>query len=358
MKKKKTPRKFLVIRFRQMGDAILSTALLNAIKRNFPDSEVHFVLNDNIEGLFAGHPSIDRIIPFTKQERHSPMKYLSKIFKVVTRGRYDVIIDMRSTLNTLPFTLFAPRAKYRIGIRKPYTFLTFNHRFPGCESEYMGTHDARLLSPLSAVKELDLTPEISLSVTDGEVANFRKYMLREGVDFTQPVMLCGVVAKDDDKTWDLRRMADVLHLVIAKYPDIQLIFNYAKGREEQVARKLYEDMGRPRQVRINVKAESMRQLLCMARLSDAYFGNEGGARHIAEAMGTPSLVVSNPSIPKGLWFRETPTSQSVCVSDLASPEKLQGLDYHSQYRLITTSAVWERLEPFMEACELKKQVGR
>ena len=62
--------KFLVIRFRQMGDAVLATALLNSIRRSFPDAGIHFVLIiSQLADLFAGHPSVDRVIPFTPEVR-------------------------------------------------------------------------------------------------------------------------------------------------------------------------------------------------------------------------------------------------------------------------------------------------
>ena len=48
----------LVIRFRQMGDAILATPLLNTLHRSFPDAEIHFVLNERIAPLFEGHPAV------------------------------------------------------------------------------------------------------------------------------------------------------------------------------------------------------------------------------------------------------------------------------------------------------------
>lgn len=57
--------KILVVRFRQMGDAILTTVVLNSLKKSFPDCSIDFVLNDKICPLFEGHPSINRLIPFT-----------------------------------------------------------------------------------------------------------------------------------------------------------------------------------------------------------------------------------------------------------------------------------------------------
>ena len=46
--------KILVIRFRQMGDAILATPLLSTLRANFPDAQIDFVLNERIAPLFKG----------------------------------------------------------------------------------------------------------------------------------------------------------------------------------------------------------------------------------------------------------------------------------------------------------------
>lgn len=340
--------KILVIRFRQMGDAILGTALLNAIKRNFPDAEVHYVLNSNIAKLFEGHECIDKIISFTPEERKSSWKYLKKVRSLMKHERYDAIIDMRSTLNTLPFTLFSLRSKYRIGLDKSYTKTLFNYRFPKCRDMYMGDHNTRLLSPLANGKDLDLKPCISLNVTDEEVARYREYMLGMGIDFSKPVMLCGVVAKDDDKNWNSDRMAEVLQKVRDEYPTLQMVFNYAPGREEEKARAIYQQMGAPDNVFIDMQAKSMRELMCLAKMSTLYFGNEGGARHIVEAMGTPSLVIGSPGISKGVWIKESDTASCITVSDIDPDYDPEITDYAEAYNKITVSEVWHRLLPFLQ----------
>ncbi len=117
----------LIIRFRQMGDAIIATSLCNTIRHNFPDARIDIVLNENIAPLFAGHPSIDRIISFNEAERHSFTAYLKKVAGIVKDTKYDVIIDMRSTANTMLFALLSPFSKFRIGLKKPYTRIAFNH---------------------------------------------------------------------------------------------------------------------------------------------------------------------------------------------------------------------------------------
>ena len=292
--------KILVIRFRQMGDAILATPLLNTLHRSYPDAEIHFVLNERIAPLFEGHPAISRIITFSEDERHHTLTYLSKVWRTVHQTHYDAIIDMRSTLNTLPFTLFSLDSRWRIGIRKPYTQGICNYRIEGCEDdESMITHNLRLAEPLEPTV---IDRNLTLSITDKEKADFRAYMQQQGIDFNRPVMLVGVTAKLQGKTWPEDRMTDTLQRLLDHYPQLQLIFNYAPGREEENARLIYEYLGKHHNIFLQIQARSPRELAAMAANCTAYFGNEGGARHIVHAMGKPSLVVCSPFASKTTWL--------------------------------------------------------
>ena len=292
--------RILVIRFRQMGDAILATPLLSTLHRSFPDAEIHFVLNERIAPLFEGHPAISRIITFSDAERHAPLTYLRKVWQTVHQTHYDAIIDMRSTLNTMPFALFSLSSKNRIGIRKPYTFGIYNHRIEGCEDdESMITHNLKLAEPL---KPAVIDRNLSLSITEKEKTDFRTYMQQEGIDFSRPVMLVGVTAKLENKTWAEDRMTETLRRLLDTFPNLQLIFNYAPGREAENARRIYEHLGANPHIFLQIQAKSPRELAAMAANCTAYFGNEGGGRHIVHAMGKPSLVVCSPLASKTTWL--------------------------------------------------------
>ena len=292
--------RILVIRFRQMGDAILATPLLSTLHRSFPDADIHFVLNERIAPLFEGHPAISRIITFNDAERHAPLTYLRKVWQTVHQTHYDAIIDMRSTLNTMPFALFSLSSKMRIGIRKPYTLGIYNRRIEGCEDdESMVTHNLKLAEPLKpAITDRNL----SLSITEKEKTDFRTYMQHEGIDFSRPVMLVGVTAKLENKTWAEDRMTETLRRLLDTFPHLQLIFNYAPGREAENAHRIYEHLGANPHIFLQIQAKSPRELAAMAANCTAYFGNEGGGRHIVHAMGKPSLVVCSPLASKTTWL--------------------------------------------------------
>lgn len=348
--KHKVPERFLVIRFRQMGDAVLATSLLNSIKRSFPGSTTDFVLNERIAPLFRGHPAVDRIITFSDRERHSPLIYIRKIWKIMRRGRYDVIIDMRSTVNTLPFSLLSPFSRFRIGIRKPYTWFVFNRRLPECSpSTDMVSHNLSLLSPLEKCKELSLNRGISLSITPPELENYKRYLIDSGVDTDSPVLLCGVAAKLAYKSWPRKFMVDVLRRVMADFPGLQMVFNYAPGQEAEVARGIFEELGCPPRVFINVQAASMRELVALSSLCSGFFGNEGGARHVVHAAGRPSLVVVSPGIDKTIWIPDTGVfAEGISCEDIMAHENLAAMGHFEKYSAITPDYVYPRLRKFIE----------
>lgn len=352
--------KILVIRFRQMGDAVLATALLNSIRRSFPDAEIHFVLNSQLADLFAGHPSVDRVISFTPEVRHSPLRYLWKILKLMVSERYDAVIDMRSTPNCLPFSLFAPFARLRVGLRKGYTRFVMNRRIPvGDASVDVVTHNLRFLEPLAVFGPIAPTRDFSLAVTPDEITAYRRYLQSEGIDLTRPILLCGVVSKLAHKSWPMQNMRKVMEAVVREFPQWQIVFNYAPGYEEEAARRLYADLGSPVSVYINVRASSMRELVALASLSTAYFGNEGGARHIAQAVGTPSLVIVSPDVRKSNWIisnsvealaidaADALTANNPSSPDTTIESRLSSMSYEARYALITPDLVLSRLRPFL-----------
>lgn len=347
-----TVNKILVVRFRQMGDAVLATPMLNTLRRAFPEAQIDFVLNERIAPLFEGHPSIDRIITFSDDERHSFFTYIKKVWHTVHHTRYDVIIDMRSTVNTMLFALFSPRTQWRIGIRKPYTWLAFNHRTEGCSADKsMIDHNLQLLAPLG-----NLVPErtITLHVTEQEQADFRRYMQEQGLDFSRPVMLAGVTAKLAGKTWAEDRMTEVLRRFIAAWPQVQIIFNFAPGQEALNAQRIYEALGRHPNIFINIEAKSMRQLAAMAANCTFYFGNEGGGRHIVQAMGRPSLVVCSPMASKKTWLPENDVVLTRGISATDIDPDAQRLSYAEQYGLITVDVVWQALQDFYKIIKQKE----
>ncbi len=337
-----------------MGDAILATSLLNTLRHNFPDAQIHFVLNERIAPLFEGHPSIDRCITFTDDERHHSLTYIRKVWRVVHEIHYDVIIDMRSTMNTMLFAIFSPSTRFRIGVDKGYTKIAFNHTIDTCGAKYsMVEYDTRYALPLQTLHPIVPICAFTLHITDAEKQAFGSYLTAQGINLSHPVMLANVTAKLASKVWTENRMVWVLNHFIEQYPEYQIIFNYAPGQEEENARRIYAQMGKPKQVFIDVQAHSSRELVAMAGYMTLFFGNEGGARHIAQAAGCPSLAICAPENSKKVWIPQTQVlAEGISPVDILNEQKVTEETYRQmsredKYSLLTQEYVWNRLQTFM-----------
>ena len=341
MKNHHTVNKILVIRFRRIGDAVLSSAICSSLKKSFPSAEIHYVLNKNVAPLFENHPDIDKIISFSDHENNNIFSYLQKVWKITHANQYDIIVDCRSTIKSLLFTLFSMSTPYRLGIRKKYNLLS-NHTIRTSDYESNVDRMVALLNPVEKELDLQLTKNFRLNITAEEQNSFRKYMIKEGIDFSKPVVVCTVAARIAHKTWNTDYMAEVLLRMIEKY-DAQLIFNYV-GDELMVAQSVKEKMGNPTQVFLNVEAKSLRELGALLTNADFFFGNEGGPRHISQALDIPSYAIYPPGISKKEWLPNASEKfQGIEVNDIMSDSEPGTLSYIDSFNTITPDVVCVRL---------------
>lgn len=342
-------KRVLIVRFQQIGEAVLSTVVCNTIRENFPCATIDVVLNDNITPLFEHHPAIDHIWSFAQEERHSFRSYFHKVRNIVKTNHYDVIIDMRSTLRTQLFPLLSLTTPFRIGWRKLSTLFCCNYRIDhSCMDEDMICQYLHLIEPLNEIHKITYSHSFTLNITDEEKKLFREYMTHQGIDFSKPVILVGITSKVADKTYGENKMVYVLQQFIKTFPEWQIIFNYASGQEEKDARRVYQRLGCDEHIFIDIQAHDLRQLAAMMQNVSFYFGNEGGTRHIAQAMGTPSFVVCSPSADKQTWIPQNAVpADGVASTDFMPIEQQDKLKNEERYNLIPKEAVWKGLRAML-----------
>ncbi len=335
-----------MIRFRRVGDSILALALIRTLKKNFPDAEIHYVLDESMAPLFEGHPDIDRLILFNKEEKHSLPKLLSKIWRVVHQNHYDAIIDMRSTVQTLWFSLFSLGTRFRIGRKKGYNALIQNYRLEIPKGIDMVRQDLMLAAPLNRIKPIADDPEFRIHVDSKRKQAFREYMQQQGIDFHRPIIVAAIATRIEGKEWDKERMKQSLQRIIDSY-DAQIIFNYGGKREEEYANRLREEMGCDPHIHTDIRANSLMELAEMIANCDFFFGNEGGPRHLAHALGIPSFAIYPPNISKTTWLPANDGSQQgISPDDIR--ERQPEEDYTTRFQSVTVDEVWKRLSPMLD----------
>jgi len=94
--------RILVVRFSSMGDIILTTPLLRALRRRYPSAEITALTKRSFAPLLSDHPGLDRLIAW---EPGRPLRDLA----AELRGyRFSHILDLHGTLRARILRLLVP----------------------------------------------------------------------------------------------------------------------------------------------------------------------------------------------------------------------------------------------------------
>src|SRR3989440_3129898 len=118
-------RKLLVIRLRSMGDTVLTTPSLLALRRFLPHATIDILLEDWVAPVLDGSPLVDRVIPIP---RHSNAAR-ARIARDLHRTGYDVVYNLHGG-TTATFLTRASGARHRVGYAHYQYARLHNHVAP------------------------------------------------------------------------------------------------------------------------------------------------------------------------------------------------------------------------------------
>lgn len=292
--------KILVIRFKQIGDAVLSSPICTTLKKTFPNAQIDYVLYEHIAPLFENHNGIDNVIKITKEEQKNIFKYVVKVWKV-TRNNYDIIIDIMSTPKSELFTLFSRKSKYKIGRFKKNRGWSYTDKILEPQnSKNKIDKFLQMLKPLAKEYDIKYDETLSVDITEAEEKSMREKMEMCGVDFKKNIVAFAINSRVPQKVFNIDKMLKVIEKLL-KESDIQILFYYSP-EEKEFALKGYEKLGKPSNIFVNIETKNIRELAMLFKNCQMFIGNEGGPRHIAHAVGIPTFVVCRPNLDTKEWL--------------------------------------------------------
>ena len=104
--------KVLVIRFSSIGDIVLTSPVVRALKQQL-GAEVHYLTKDSFRGVLAHNPHIDQLHLINKSQP------LGRVLAALRRERFDAIIDLHGNLRSA-------RVKWALWPARRYTFDKLN----------------------------------------------------------------------------------------------------------------------------------------------------------------------------------------------------------------------------------------
>ena len=267
--------------FRRVGDSLLATPALRAIKKSFSESRLCVLTEPQVVRVFEGNPNIDEVI--VTERSPSPLQ-LVRLMK--RNGRPAITIDFLSDPRSALACLLT-HAGTRIGFRTSMRSIFYTHRVSLQDEQhpvYSALHKLGLAKAAGANDE-SIETDFYLSDSDSEFANGLLARLR----VRKPTQLIAIFpfSRRDYKRWEpdryislcrkLQAIPDFFPLLISGPGEAAYCASIATaaGFDEKHL-IVFDDLG---------------EMAATLKECSVYVGNDGGPKHLAAAMGTPTVTI-------------------------------------------------------------------
>ncbi len=253
--------RILFITATRLGDAVLSTGLLDHLLHAHPDARVTVACGSVAQGVFLRVPRLERIIVVEK--RRFDLHWAS-LWSQVVGHVWDLVVDLRGS--ALSVAVLARRRAIMRGGRRP------GHRL---------THIAGVLG-------LDPSPLPVAWTAEADRARAAA-LLPAG----SAMIGLGPTANWDGKIWPAERFVALFLALCERFPGARAVVFGGPGEgERRAAAAVLSAL--PGAVDLVGRVSIPEAASCLARCT-IFVGNDSGLMHLSAAAGTPTLGLFGPT---------------------------------------------------------------
>jgi ADP-heptose:LPS heptosyltransferase len=264
--------KYLIIVLRAIGDVLLTTPLVRAIKKNRPDSEVYFLTGRASEKIL----------------RHN--RYISEVIVAGegTAGRLralkpDVTMDFMNSAVSGFYTL-ASCAPRRMAFFRPWGFWCYNEMIRHKGSNVYTAYDRlSMLEPLG-FRDFGVSLDMEFSAENAE--KVQRFFDSSGISGNDFIVTMDVTNRRLHRQWQKEKFAYVADK-LAETHGARVIFLWGPGELDYVK----ATMGLCKKRHILCPDFDILDLAALERSCGLHTGTSSAPGHIAVSQGAPTFIV-------------------------------------------------------------------
>lgn len=283
----KNVRRVLVIRLRSIGDTVLATPSLIALRRFLPDARIDVLLEDWVAPVLESFHTIDNVVSVKGKDLKSRLTTVRELRRI----DYDVAFNLHGG-TTATFFTFASGARHRIGFEDyQYSFL-HNHQFSSSSDFWRQefTHSAEQQLALLGFVGIPVSdkPKSRLIVSEQAAEEINLFLHTLGINGKQ-IALIHPAAAFKEKQWSPEKFAKVIDYLAKRN-----IFSISvtAPKENHIIEELRQNTSTLFHGFTNL---TLSEITALASRAKIFIGNDSGIAHIAAAVQTPSIVIFGAS---------------------------------------------------------------
>lgn len=285
-----TARKILIRAVNWLGDAVMTTPALQAVRETFPDAEITILANPLVSQLLLRHPAIDRVLTFERIGKHGGIAGRLRLATELRRERFDLALILPNSFDSalIPFLAGIPQRLGKASDGRSL-LLTDRYREPKNASALHEVQYYRNLLRHFGICGTVGTP--FLYVTPEEDQEAALFLAEQGIT-GQPLLGINAGASfGSAKRWYPERFAQVAAQLSQEWGARIILFG---GPDEQDIVKIIADNLDSNCLNMTGKT-SVRRLMALIKRCSLFITNDSGPMHIAAAFGVPLVAVFGPT---------------------------------------------------------------
>ena len=292
-------KKILVVRYRFIGDMILTVPFLRNLRYNYPDAQIDMLVSPNSGEVIEDCPYVNNFIYFDTTRKHKyengsgNKKSFWSYVKLLRKEKYDKAYVLKRSLSSALLCFFAG-IKERVGFDTEGRGFLLTKKFP------YDIHKHESLCFLDALKaeNLEVKDFYLENWVKDENRNHVAELLKDKIPQNIKKAVVNITATNPYKVWDKENYCKIIEY-LSNEKNIQVIFIGAPCDKEIYDNLKYSTNLKNKPLNLCGKV-NLKDSLALLSMVDLFIGNDSGNLHMASSVGTKVIGLYGP-MPFEKW---------------------------------------------------------
>lgn len=285
-------KKILIIRLSAIGDTIHTLPMVNALKRNLPECEIHWIVEDKAQFFVQNAQNVDKVYVLPRQQWKKEKNLFKKIndfsrlMDKLKREKYDIAIDVQQLFKSgVILGLSGAKRKISMDIAREFSNV-FATEILSAKAKLFDSNYHILSRYQEFLEYLDIDDKentFDLKPFSEEVKEYAKGLLCE-VDDNKPIIVFAPATTWENKHWTVEYWQELFNYFA---PKANIIFT-GTAKEGYLVDEITKNSDN-KFIDLTGKT-NLEQLAQVLQMSDLVISPDSGTAHIAWAVEKPYTI--------------------------------------------------------------------